>query len=520
MTQRLVPGQNAPLRARRLRFVANSDAPLDVSGLVVGPNLESLSADGFVFYNKPHTPGVALQPDGLQIDLAAVESEAAGVLCIVSVDPAASRAGTFGRLSAGLVDENNTAVAEFDVPLTNGISAVLCFELYRKGDEWKVRANGQGYAGGLAQLITTHGVEVDDQPAPAATLSAPRKSTTSAIPIEPLDRNHAFERMWMIFEDAARSAASLRSSRDYADKRLDDELSAAVADPATRNSPAGNALRATAQRRYDELVAKATASHDNDSDHLIRELATIDPALPRSLASWNSAAWLTNTPDPSDGIRLGEVGASERGPLKIPFCVRLPLTRPLWIDTESPSAASPVVSSIVLRLLSASSPAPSFAAVDLTGSLDAITGPLGRLMTGPVIRNHADISTRLETITNDVELEEMAASDRGVPPEGAGPVIVLSDFPHGYQAVDIERIIRLATIGPALRLSLIIVGSNESQSSDSGLSALSRHCQHLPTVGDLKIFDPWTDNEWEFTPDAVPNDTDRLAKVMGVLARR
>jgi stress response protein SCP2 len=520
MTLRLVPGQNAPLRARRVRFVANSDAPLDVSGLAVGPNLESLSADGFVFYNKPQTSGVALQSDGLQIELAAVEANAAGVLCIVSVDPATSRAGTFGRLSAALVDENNAAVAEFDVPLSNGISAVLCFELYRKGEEWKVRAIGQGYAGGLAQLITTHGVEVDDQPEPAATQPAQRKSATSAIPIEPLDRNHAFERMWMIFEDAARSAASLQSSRDYADKRLDDELSAAVAAPKTRNSPAGNALRATAQRRYDELVAKATAGHDNDSDHLIRELATIDPALPRSLASWNSAAWLTHTPDPSDGIRLGEVSANERGDLRIPFCVRLPLTRPLWIDTESPSAASPVVSSIVLRLLSASSPTPSFDAVDLTGSLDSITGPLRRLMTGPVIRNHAEISARLEIITNEVELEEMAAADRGSPPEGAGPVIVLSDFPHGYQATDIEHIIRLAAIGPAVRLSLIIVGSNESQSTDSGLSALSRHCQHLPTIGDLKIFDPWTDNEWEFTPDAVPNDSDRLAKVMGVLARR
>ncbi|WP_280509743.1 hypothetical protein [Nocardia farcinica] len=39
---------------------------------------------------------------------------------------------------------------------------------------------------------------------------------------------YGLERLWMIFEDAARAAAALVAARDYAAKRLDDELSAAI----------------------------------------------------------------------------------------------------------------------------------------------------------------------------------------------------------------------------------------------------------------------------------------------------
>jgi tellurium resistance protein TerD len=33
-------------------------------------------------------------------------------------------------------------------------------EVYRHRDEWKFKAVGQGYAGGLAALATQHGVDV------------------------------------------------------------------------------------------------------------------------------------------------------------------------------------------------------------------------------------------------------------------------------------------------------------------------------------------------------------------------
>ncbi|MBN1174120.1 MAG: TerD family protein [Micromonosporaceae bacterium] len=48
---------------------------------------------------------------------------------------------------------------------------MIALEVYRRAGAWKVRAVGQGYAGGLAELITDHGVVVDG--APSAPVAAP-----------------------------------------------------------------------------------------------------------------------------------------------------------------------------------------------------------------------------------------------------------------------------------------------------------------------------------------------------------
>jgi len=39
-------------------------------------------------------------------------------------------------------------------------TALLCAEVYRRGDQWRLRALGDGYADGLAGLARDYGVEV------------------------------------------------------------------------------------------------------------------------------------------------------------------------------------------------------------------------------------------------------------------------------------------------------------------------------------------------------------------------
>ena len=229
MAAQLIPGQNAVLTQRVLRFGATGDVALDLSVLVVGDNRIARSSDDFVFYNQPQAAGVRLSGDGVDISLDEVDSAARGLLCIASADPPTT---PVPRLSATLTDPTG-AVADFAIPLVGLETAVICFELYRRGTDWKVRALGQGYSGGLAQLLDVHGVEVDDAPEPAPVATPPAQADP-AIEIEPLDTRRALERMWMIFEDAARSTASVTSSRSYALDRLDNELSMAVADPAMR----------------------------------------------------------------------------------------------------------------------------------------------------------------------------------------------------------------------------------------------------------------------------------------------
>lgn len=64
-------------------------------------------------------------------------------------------------------------LAVFEVkPETGEETAIICGELYRRGDTWKFRAVGQGYPTGLIGLATAFGISVDEtepQPEPEAT---------------------------------------------------------------------------------------------------------------------------------------------------------------------------------------------------------------------------------------------------------------------------------------------------------------------------------------------------------------
>lgn len=525
MTLALVPGQNAPLPVRQVRFWASADVPLDISALVVGQNLKALSSDHFVFYNQPEVAGVTLRDDGVHVDLDAVDAAALGVLCIVSVDAPAS-GQVLHNVSATLFDGAGSEAVTFVIPFSDNETSGICFELYRRGTEWKVRAFGQGYAGGLAPLLTVHGVDVEDPGEAAPTHTAPvasrpeSKSTSTSRPlvIEPLDPRDPLERMWMIFEDAARSNAALVSARDYAISRLDDEMSAAVADPATRNTPAVATATAQAQRRRDELIATAQASYRGDADHLIAELAAIDSALPRSLASWESVVWQSSGPIAagSNGIRIGMATAPESGPLTVPFCIPAPLRRPIWIDSNSSAAVAPVVTALVLRLLAAQPiPAPVLDVVDLTGALESLTGPLSPLMRGPVVRSHHDVSEKLVDLVNAVDLAELSAQNGITDAEFPNRVLVLSDFGTGLDVDDVNRVALLAARGQAAGLSVVIIGDDESRSSETLMRDLYEYCQRLPMGGgESQILDPWTRNSWQFTPDSVPADASRTAQLM------
>ncbi|MEU8895358.1 TerD family protein [Nocardia sp. NPDC048505] len=518
----LKAGQNTTLTADVLRFSAKAAAALDISALVVAENLRVFDTGDLVFYNQPGTAGVALAGEEVTITLSQVRADAQAVLLVVSADPAPL--GGLGAVTATL-SENGTATAEFAITPQAGETALICFEVYRRGEGWKVRAVGQGYAGGLAVLLTAHGVEVD-HPGPDAHVQSvqaatPHGADQGAIaapqsPGAPLEMSHGVERLWMIFEDAARSAAALIAARDYADNRLDEELSAAVADPAARNSAAGAAAREAAQRRHDELIATAEANHRRDSEHLIQELAAADDQLPPALASWDSASWDRPTAK-ADGIRLGELYASERGPLRIPYCVPIPLTRPLWIDTEYSAAVVPVVGALLARLRAADpTRRVRLDVIDLSGAFTGLIAPLLPLLNGPVVTDHNEISVRIKALADQAELAEMAYTSGNFTPPTEHRVLLAADFPHGYQPVDAQRIGALMLRGDLIGLSIMIVGSDESESEDETIAVLSQASRHLPTVIDTPMFDPWTGSAWHLELDLLPPDPHRQARLLRV----
>jgi stress response protein SCP2 len=212
----LKAGQNIPLTGDVVRLIAKAGAALDISALVVAENLRVLAPEDFVFHNRPRAQGVTLSDGSVTIRLAEVRADANAVLLVASA--ASDGQAGLGSVTAELV-ENDVVAAEFAITPLAGETALICLEVYRRGTGWKLRAVGQGYAGGFTQLLTAHGVEVDDvaadgasqaDPGPAGvrsggqdTISGPQARDARAGGPVPVEVAHGLDRLWMIFEDAS-----------------------------------------------------------------------------------------------------------------------------------------------------------------------------------------------------------------------------------------------------------------------------------------------------------------------------
>ncbi|MEW2289400.1 TerD family protein [Streptomyces sp. NPDC047841] len=72
--------------------------------------------------------------------------------------------------------------------LEAGETAVVLAELHRRGEGWKVRAGGQGYASGLAGLATDYGVDVDPEPSAVPLPAQTRRTTAAAVDLTKVER--------------------------------------------------------------------------------------------------------------------------------------------------------------------------------------------------------------------------------------------------------------------------------------------------------------------------------------------
>ncbi|GGW30416.1 TerD family protein [Streptomyces caelestis] len=183
MTHAMLKGSNVPLEATTvravLRWTSGQGVPdVDASALLLGPDGRVRSDEDFVFYNQPRHPSGKVWrlgkkrvteglTDTIQTDLSGVESGVSRILLVASADGV-----TFDRvrdLRILLYDAAGTgaeALAYFDVkPETGEETALICGELYRRGEGWKFRALGEGYSNGLQGLATDYGISVDESEA-------------------------------------------------------------------------------------------------------------------------------------------------------------------------------------------------------------------------------------------------------------------------------------------------------------------------------------------------------------------
>ncbi|MFE9323447.1 VWA domain-containing protein [Nocardia sp. NPDC052278] len=180
----LVKGQNGPLAASNVVVSVRSIAPADVSALLVTEAGRVRTDADFVFFNQPHAPGVELRsgtPAALAVSTTHVPGDIAQIRVVITLEESGATFGQFAPPIATVADGFGNALYEYVIDGLDSESIVIALELYRRNSEWKVRAVGQGYAGGFAALVTDHGVSVDDEPAP---VTPPATAEVRTVPGE------------------------------------------------------------------------------------------------------------------------------------------------------------------------------------------------------------------------------------------------------------------------------------------------------------------------------------------------
>ncbi|MBQ0826924.1 CAP domain-containing protein [Streptomyces tagetis] len=167
----LVPGGNLTV----------PDGPLDVrvpggfdvSALVTDDGGKVAGDADFVFYNQPDAPGAHLRGDTLALDPAGLRPGATRVtVAVTAADPGTPLAG-LPSPTLRVSGPGGAPVARFTPPGPGPETVLLLAEFYRRGDRWKLRALGQGYADGLAGLARDFGVDVADEADRAAGAATP-----------------------------------------------------------------------------------------------------------------------------------------------------------------------------------------------------------------------------------------------------------------------------------------------------------------------------------------------------------
>jgi uncharacterized protein YkwD/stress response protein SCP2 len=180
----LVPGGNLPLPDGAV--TVRVPGPFDVSALVTDDGGKVRGDGDFVFYNQPAVPGASLRGDALTVAPARLRAGATRVTVAVSAAEPGTVLGRLPSPTLHVTDAAGRPLARFTPPHPRQETVLLLAELYRRGDRWKLRALGQGYADGLAGLARDFGVDVvDDTPAQApvsAPAGAPRTRPASAQP--------------------------------------------------------------------------------------------------------------------------------------------------------------------------------------------------------------------------------------------------------------------------------------------------------------------------------------------------
>ncbi len=187
-----------------VRRTSGAAYDLDASVFLVNERDRVRSDSDFIFYNNLHSVDGSVEHLGdnltgvgegddeqVKVDLEKVPPEIQKLVFSVTIHEADARHQNFGQVEGAFIrvvnGDTDREIVRFDLSeYASTETAMLFGELYRRGAEWKFRAVGQGFSGGLGPMARSYGVDTEDRteetPAPStlSSSSAGANSNTSA----------------------------------------------------------------------------------------------------------------------------------------------------------------------------------------------------------------------------------------------------------------------------------------------------------------------------------------------------
>ena len=151
---------------------------LDASAFLLTASGKVRGDHDFIFYNQLKSQDGSVEHTGdnrsgqgdgedesLLVDLSKVSPEVEKIAVTVTIHDAQSRGQNFGQIANAFIrvvnQDSGIEIVRFDLAEDYSTETAMVFgEVYRHNGEWKFRAVGQGYAGGLAAMCQQYGIQV------------------------------------------------------------------------------------------------------------------------------------------------------------------------------------------------------------------------------------------------------------------------------------------------------------------------------------------------------------------------
>ena len=152
------------------------DFDLDASAFLLTSTGKVRGDNDFIFYNNLSDAAQSVvhagdnrtgagdgDDESLKVDLTKIPAEVDKIAFTVTIHDAEARRQSFGQVGGAFIrlvnDATGVEVARYDLSEDASTETAMIFgELYRHNNEWKFRAVGQGYAGGLKAMCDQYGI--------------------------------------------------------------------------------------------------------------------------------------------------------------------------------------------------------------------------------------------------------------------------------------------------------------------------------------------------------------------------